>query len=93
MAATKSEMNVYVPAHQIRNNGHYLWVKWWKGNDTWYAHFHQATHADEFLLHSIGRNENTIAEQGEASLSRLPDGLLETLRIRYSLAEYQEESE
>lgn len=85
-------MNVYVPAHQIRNNGTYLWVKWWSGSDSLYAHFHRTNKTLEYILHSLGRNGTQLAEKEEATLDQLPDGLLETLRIRYDLAEYQEES-
>lgn len=89
---SSSEMNTYVPAHQLRmrESGGYLWVKWWSGDNTNYAHFHRRNPSGPFYLHSIGRNGTTTAEKEEASLHDLPDGLREALHARYNLEEYQE---
>ncbi|WP_353635648.1 hypothetical protein ABSL23_17400 (plasmid) [Halobacterium sp. NMX12-1] len=90
MAASQSEMNVYVPAHQLRmkGDGTYLWVKWWREDNTYYAHFHRAGLGESFVLHSLGRNGKTICEKEEANLDDLHEGLLEALRARYDIADY-----
>lgn len=92
MAASKDGINVYVPAHQIRmrDSGDYLWVKWWSGDNTNYAHLHRPNIGSSFHLYSIGRNGTTIAQKEDANLDDLPNGLLETLQARYEIVEYTE---